>query len=375
MSFFQTNHRVKKMVGKVLIFSGIISFCFLGAPQKTLAIYGIADVVIDPTNLVQNTISSVADVKSILKDFVLDGIAWQIGNMMIQKLTAQTVNWINSGFEGNPAYVTDPDQFFLDIGDNVASKVLSGTALNKLCTPFRAQVRLTLVKNYLQETSGEYYSCTLGQIEQNYENFINDFEQGGWDSWFQITQNSQNNPYGAYYQAKNSLEVQVQSAISNKQKQLDWGGGFLSYEKCDKNAPGYIAERTVSGVKIPEKCTKKEIVTPGSVINDQLKKAIGSGADRLNVSNSINQIVGALMTQMITRVVGGGGGLRGDNLPAPSESERKRLEERLNQKIPALAPDIDAPLPSEQSAKNAAQQAVTEDSATTNTDTGTEPAP
>ena len=113
------------------------------------------------------------DISQAAKEYGLDFFASTLAKKIIQRLTAQTVNWINSGFQGNPAYVTEPGQFFLGIADTEASRFLSTSGLNNLCSPFRAQVRLALVKSYLAETDNRYY-CSLGVLEQNYNSFIND---------------------------------------------------------------------------------------------------------------------------------------------------------------------------------------------------------
>src|SRR3989344_5622735 len=170
------------------------------------------------------------DVVQLPKEFALDTIAVIIGKIILKKLTAQTVNWINSGFKGNPGYVTNPSQFFLDIGDSTASVFLSATELNKLCSPFKAQVRLALVKNYIQEDYN--FSCTLSTLKNNYDAFTNDFSVGGWDVWFEMTQTSGGNPYSAYFAAQSGLLKSVASKQESQQKELDLSGGFLNQKKC-----------------------------------------------------------------------------------------------------------------------------------------------
>jgi len=186
----------------------IVSILFSSAPQKTNAQY--------------------IDLFNVVKDGPLDAVASIIGKILLKKLTAQTVNWINSGFKGNPAFVTDPSQFFLDVGDSTAARYLSETQLNKLCTPFKAQVRLALVKNYLQEEDN--YACTLSTLKNNYEAFTQDFTQGGWDGWFEMTQTSGGNPYSAYFAAESGLLKSIGSETAKKEKELDRSGGFLDYK-------------------------------------------------------------------------------------------------------------------------------------------------
>lgn len=259
--------------------------------------------------------------------FGWDSVAWYAAKLIVKKLTAQTVNYINSGFKGNPAYVTDPGQFFLDTADDVASKLLSDTSLNKLCTPFKASVRLALVKNYISED--ENYSCTLTTLKNNYDEFTRDFSQGGWDGWFEVTQNSQNNPFGAYASAQNKLGMQIGTEKNKYEKQLDWGQGFLSFEKCKTRQYGptetsgllpatNLGAGTIAPVVNPGDCLEKETVTPGSVINDQLKKVLGSGVDALNAADSINEIFGALVDQLFIKMINGAKGLRGTKPEFPN---------------------------------------------------------
>ena len=302
---------------KFLITIVILSLLSVSAPQKTHAQY--------------------VDVVQATKEMGLDTIAYNIGRMMLKKLTAQTVNWINSGFKGNPGYVTDPNQFFLDIADNTVSQYLtSNPKLNQLCSPFKAQVKLALIKNYLQEDDN--YSCTLNTIKNNYDAFIQDFSQGGWDGWFEMTQTSGGNPYSAYFAAQSGLLKSVASKQESQQKELDLSGGFLNQKKCksgteitpsdiykitsDLISRGYtseeISEIMATYPKVGE-CddSSLETVTPGSVINDGLKKALGSGWEQLHAADEINEIITALVSQLIKKVTGGDkGGLRGTSQPS-----------------------------------------------------------
>ena len=214
MSFLLIMKKYKKFFSHIFLFTLLVSSFYFLTPKKTLAFWPTFDVggvvqqtttaistagVIAPVTAATAPVTAVTNVAQTtlqgadhLKKFVLDPIAYGIAKMIIKQLTAQTVNWINSGFKGNPAFVTDPSQFFLNVGDTVAAAALSGSALKNLCQPFQAKVRLALAQNYLQETGPQNYSCTLGALENNFDNFTKDFTQGGWDGWFSMTQNQTN---------------------------------------------------------------------------------------------------------------------------------------------------------------------------------------
>lgn len=308
MLFFKKMNRTKKLYGSSLI---VLSLIIL-FPQKTQAQY--------------------VDIAANVREYVVDPTFYALGTVALQKLTAQTVNWINSGFKGNPAYVTDPGQFFLDVGDQTASYFLSTNGvLNNLCSPFRAQVRLALVKNHLDDTQD--FSCTLGTLEQNYNAFTNDFSQGGWDSWFNVSQNNQNNPYGSYLEAKNQLAYEIGTAKQNKRDQLQQGNGFLSFEKCVKYAPpefvgpteGLPSRQTVPGSS-EENCIKKETVTPGSVISNSLNKALGGGLDKISAADEVGEIIGALLGQVVNKAISGLRGLTKSSSGQKSFADKLRDE-------------------------------------------------
>lgn len=368
---------------KVLSSLFVLVFCFsiLVQPKLANAFLGIGDIVLDPGNLVQNTISAIAepvsaassvtsaiaDTSLSVKELGLDAIGNTVAKMILRKITAQTVNWINSGFDGNPAFVTDPQRFFLNIADQTASQLFlsANSPLNQLCSPFKAEVRLALVKNYLYDND-QQFSCTFEKIGANFENFTRDFSQGGWDAWFVMTQENQNNPYGSYIEGQKLLTASIQTQTGKYQTQLANGRGFLSYERCRRD---YVPEPNVAN----RQCTKygplvvgggeppclvyetadpnglgnndcpaseKEVVTPGSVINEQLSTALGSPFAQLEAADEINEIVNALMVQLIEKtfssVQNGLRGLSRSNNAQPSTLQQLQnsvSETQLNTEI------------------------------------------
>lgn len=346
----------KKVLSSVLIMCLILPFGLLFNPKAANAQW----VVWDPGNnataiagwasMIPNTSANVINT---IKEQGLDAIGYIIAKAILSKITASTVNWINTGFQGNPSFLTDPERFFGNIGDQLASQYILGanSPLNQLCSPFKAEVRLALVKNHLEENTFQS-QCTFADIGANFENFTKDFTQGGWDGWFTMTQQDQNNPYGAYLQAKQQLSVQIGTQQNKYQTQVANGNGFLSYERCRKdyvpepnvaNRQCIKYEPLVAGGGTP-KClayetadpsglgyddcpaSEKEVVTPGSVINEQLGQALGSSFAQLEAADEINEIVNALMVQLINKTFTSvGNGLRGlssGNSTQPSLTEQ-----------------------------------------------------
>lgn len=314
----------------------------------------------DPGNFVPNAISSTADWSTFMKEYALDAVAVQTVNMIIERVTASTVNWINSGFKGSPAYVQDPEKYFLDLGDKIAGEfIMKDPRLSNLCGPISARVRLALTQNYIGERQ---WSCTLSQVGNNLENFMNDFSQGGWDNFFEVTQRQQNNPIGAFMQAQSELSAQLNSRSESARMQLGWGTGFLSKKTCVRHSEAVqgetiTGERQLIGIDaegneiygdpinqtlpdVPPKCIEEKIVTPGSVIEDQLNNVLGIGNEKLAVADEINEIVSALLNQMLNRVIGGvGNGLFGAS--QPSSAGGRVFTDILNQKSNTAAQQAD----------------------------------
>lgn len=303
MSFIHSIGNIKKVVISLMIL-----LCVYGTFPKT-------------------TNAQYVDISNALKEYGLDTLAYQVTNQVIKKITAQTLDWINSGFEGRPAFLEDPDQFFLDTADTAVSDLLSGTQLNRLCSPFKAEVRLALVKNYL--SNNENLTCTLSKVKDNYDAFMDNFDEGGWDGWFEVTQTDSNNPYGAYLQAQTQLTRTVDGQIAKYNTQLSQSKGFLSFEQCPRS--GEITQAMIDenerlvrsgalraennalqGKKVGDCTVAKQTVTPGSVIENQLNNVLGGPLARLQNSDEINEILGALLNQLTEQIVGKiGSGLRG----------------------------------------------------------------
>jgi hypothetical protein len=263
-----------------------------------------------------------------IKDYGLDSVAWAIVNLVIDRMSAGAVEWINSGFKGSPAYVTDPGAFFGNIGDQVAGQfIFTNPNLNFLCGDMSAKIKLALVNTYNRNEEGTW-SCTLTGVIDNVDDFMGDFEQGGWDGFFELTQVQQNNPLGAYLQAEGSLSRQIANKIGTQKEDLLQGKGLMSKKKCVRwralSAEESADLSDLTGQNIAAgstECIEEETVTPGSVISDQLNKQLGMGNEKLAVADEFNEIIGSLLTQLISKVLGEVG-LGGSSKADPSNNNK-----------------------------------------------------
>lgn len=265
----------------------------------------LGGIVLDPTNLVQNTASAIADVWLKLKDIGLDAIAWTVAKNMVSLMVADLVEWIGSGFQGKPAFITDLRGFLLETADLTASDYINelGGPGSFLCSPFQLDIQIALSIEYEEVTreGRPIPECRISQFVTSLEDFIEgDFFAGGWESWFEITANPQTyTPYGQLLTAETALDNKIAEAEADAGKELDWGSGFLSGKVCN----------TVDGPNGPT--TRCNITKPGATISASLSKALGAGQDTLVTADEINEIVAALIGTLANKAITGVNGLLG----------------------------------------------------------------
>lgn len=225
-------------------------------------------------------------------------IARTVGKAVIQQMTNSIVNWINSGFNGQPSFVTNYQQFFSNVGDQAAGEFIKGTALSFLCSPFQSQIKIAIAQSYARRNA---QSCTLTGVVKNINSFMNgNFAQGGWAGLLQFTTVPTNNPYGAYAYAQIGLANAQQQALSNAKNNLS-PGGFISLQKqtnC-KNIP----ERQPNGEIIYKRSCDTTTATPGDIIEDSLKDTLHQPFLANQLATSFDQIVSALLNQLVTRTL------------------------------------------------------------------------
>ncbi len=329
---------------------------------------------VSPTEL-QNTANNWLER---IKNWVLDGLAWHIAKMIVQRITASVVQWINSGFSGSPSFLTNPAGFFSDLGDQITGDFIANTGiLSGLCSPFNIDVRLSLALGQAGYGQVEKYTCTLSSVINNVKHSTvdgasiggfmkGDFKQGGWPAFIEVSRPT-NNISGAYLKAHSDLLQRTGQKQSAKQQELVQGSGFLSWQECKEvsaaqvqsvaeasaqvnniagtkssfanqspgqiySGTGFLTDNTSlasqtglnTGKASPQAVMAYqnsgqgsisqsptsagaykscETKTPGSVINGQLEKVLGSGVDQLNLADSINEIVDALIGQLVNQVL------------------------------------------------------------------------
>ncbi len=248
----------------------------------------------------------------------LRGLAITIAKTLLHTFTQSIVNWINRGFEGQPSFITDLGGFLTDTADQAFGNALSQIS-PMLCAPFRLDIRAALG---LQMSLGarEQIRCRLSDVFANvqgsYQQFVNGTFSGagGWNSWINIAGTPQNNPYNAFLTTQDYIGLRIVSATGKEVKLLDFGQGFKSWRPCKVPGDDIIVRAPEGGITGTRKGPCKEygpIQTPGSVIVSQANATLKTTLDDLEVAQDIDAIVGALINQLLVKVMTGIGGLAG----------------------------------------------------------------
>jgi hypothetical protein len=240
-----------------------------------------------------------------------NSMAYCIVNTMIVYIADSTLQWINTGFEGNPAFLANPDQFFKDLANQEKVAFIQNLAYGAnsgVCDVFKSSMVSAILSRYAKNQRGygqgyqnggygqgynsgsSFNGCSFDQKPGQLNLFVggNFTEGGGWDSWYKLTQSTQNNPYDTYFRTNDRMDSQVQSVELSKTRELNWNNGYLSFRKCEN-----------------EKQNKKDcpITTPGTVIQNKLNSTLNLGTDRLILAEKFDQVVTAVIDQLITTAI------------------------------------------------------------------------
>lgn len=278
----------------------------------------------------------------------LNGVAWAVAKTAIQSVTKSIVNWVNSGYQGKPAFSQNLNRDMRQVADAVPgyflSNVYKGIQQARIISPFAADVADITVKAYLLSTSGDYLAerlrYTLLDYTQDSVAFMRgNFSQGGLDAWHALSYNCANDFACAGFITREELIKQIDAETRSWLADYNNGRGFLSWKgECNQyqqtsarndeaynsvcSGANYNAEDCAAllnsdsnagmldetvALNDADTCLGYDTVTPGSLVEETLGITVNSPLRQLELADSINEIVGAVVTQMVGQVLGGGG--------------------------------------------------------------------
>ena len=260
-----------------------------------------------------------------LKEYVLDGLAWTVANVIIDKFGDALVDWIRNGFEGSPMFLSDPEGFFRDTANDLSGAIIDDLDMEWLCDPL-GKLRLN-IDFFFQARTGKY-ACTFNDIADTFESYsdrddlsdwinvnINvrernivraygsDYRNGGFLMWL-FTAQKKNNDLVRTIQTANDAYAAARISVGSEKFHLSYNRGYFGIKKCVEWATEPRQENLDS--KGNAKCLKYETKTPGGLVESQLNSVVDKDKQRLQVADEIDEIIGALATTMMGWLLTGG---------------------------------------------------------------------
>jgi hypothetical protein len=257
------------------------------------------------------------------KECILDPLAWLFKNIVIEQITQDIIAWINGGFEGAPAFITDPMSFMQGIGDAATGLFLFESGLDEyLCSPFQIDVIVDFYLNYSTPSFSEFgnMACTLddvfanvaagpninAQVNAGYDQMVRqgnlDFDGGGFNAVFK-TLEDQNNPYGTYFNLQSEAAARTHTFQAKENQLLVQGDGWFSL-RCDLDGDG----------------GNDNVCTPGQYVSKSVDNWSDSALSQLEAADELAEIIDALVSTLVQKTLSDvgtvGTGLLGGGDPA-----------------------------------------------------------
>lgn len=226
--------------------------------------------------------------------------------IILDQLVDGIVSWIQGG--GEPKFVTNFTGFLQDAVDSAIGETVSQALGEWVCSPYSLQLKLSL----LPTPKFSDQACTLSGIADNFEQFIDNFQNGSW-----ITLNRAWTPENTFYGQvvmlyDRALNKSIEERRSHELESAS-GGSFLSKTKCNGGTitltqyqlldPG--AQQGYARDDDGRICRKENIsvTTPGSVIAGLTTKSLGIDLDWLLSSDELTHYLTAIVNAAVNRAL------------------------------------------------------------------------
>lgn len=359
---------IKKILSSFVIVSSLISpFAFLARPaEAAIQFQGVTSALLSCTggdktisnalnfgqkDQAQEAVSTdsqkinEANKETKERETCLKKISRIIIKQLMDKLTYDTIAWINGGFKGEPLFVKNPETFYTSIIDTEVANFANLTAFSGGQYPFGKDFAIGMINQYKGQFALAAQSSLSAYVSTgNPADFYTNFSTGGWDAWMGLVSNPANNPIGYTMMASDEVARRTQDSnnnffqqtgsnpnINEVRQEIASAGGFLAQKKCAVSMlPGTDYDedlsqseeqwRAIANLPIPNDvgydqadideakthvCGRWDTLTPGQTISGQLDTALGSPFKSLDLnadfSDSISAIFDALFNQLANK--------------------------------------------------------------------------
>ncbi len=216
-----------------------------------------------------------------------DPAQWLANQQMVSDSANNILEFIGSGFGGNPAFVQNLPLLQQTLADQLGMGFISRLG-ETLDTPFTGDLQRALLGIHQRNMRGEEVGYNAQSVIGDLDGFLGgDFAAGGgWAGILAMSQNPQNTPLGAFFTARERMDQSIQQGLANEETILNWDQGMRSMQECTE----------VDG---RQQCFR---TTPGSAIGAQMNKALGVGLDSAIGANAFGMEFDADLEQGFVRL-------------------------------------------------------------------------
>jgi tetratricopeptide (TPR) repeat protein len=282
--------------------------------------------------------------KNTIKERCLDKATRFIVLAIMDSITAATVNWINTGFNGKSFYVENLSEVFTGIASDEWREF--GRQFQESDNPLRdivwgvvvAPTQQQLFQNY-QYTLNEAFNDYGGLVSVNQDGtltatefgFPDSFATGGWLAYTQFAR-PQNNAFGLLALTQNALGRRLvgtgQSRAQQASLRLTYNAGFLDWQQCTLSEAQALPEDQWLGNSFQDlsyldpsqneamiettdyarlynkrlRCVRTETMTPGKYIADQINVPTDSALAQLQLADEFNENLGLIADALILQL-------------------------------------------------------------------------
>jgi len=338
---------LKKIIATIMLGSVMFSLFGFSSPVHALPL-----PVIDTGANVTGGITAASTAKEVIESvraaLVEAGkqILRSAAKRILARLTKDTINWINSGFDGKPLFLQDAQGFFVDLRNQELKNIINTIGYDPINYPFGRDIAIGLIqgtKNYFAQNAKYSLDQVIGG-DQNRVEFQTNFSLGGWDAYTALSRPN-NNRFGSQLLAKSySTKVTAGFEVDKGgllKAELDQAQGFLSQKKCenpmydpddtspfianDLNGDGGVdaqeTEQQLAAYNEIHICERWETLTPGKVASDQIGLALGTKYRQAELGQALGNSISAIFDALLNKLVDDGLSALGEAAGLPVQQD------------------------------------------------------
>ncbi|MDD5589547.1 MAG: hypothetical protein PHQ47_00020 [Candidatus Portnoybacteria bacterium] len=271
MKKFELKIFFKKAISGWLILTTLI-LCFAGMalPEKK-AEAALATEATQAAQMLQDGVFYFSDVASTVEDEVVQGgqlsfqgimsaidgwfkwdtlmeralrLAWyKMKRQILRDLANAILNWAK-GEDGTPAFVTDWKGYLSNLGKNAVTKLINDQ-INSIAMCFNFSLSLKAWINWQDINLNDQLACPMTPFVL--QNFLSDFQRGGWDSWKSFISPS-GNMYGSFMIVSDEILKEEERERQAQTSKLIANQGY----KGNATTPGILQAHAVNEAAMME---------------------------------------------------------------------------------------------------------------------------